>query len=313
MKIAYYARGGGHGHVMRGLAVLGRLGSGTLIGPARLEAWATSLGIDVRPEEEGLPQLASGDLLLVDVFPRGVVAEIEASLAHSRAWLVSRWVRPDYYLHPPVRQAIESRYERILWGEPPPAALATLNVPQEVVGPILMRPEPMAGKDARSALGVESDRPLVLALGSGDEDAQARFRRLLIKVATRVDAELRFVSDVLPPSPPVVRVFPAARVFPGADAVVSAAGYTAFHEILESGVPAVFVPQNRQVDDQFERAQGQVVAKSPEELEGALRRLLAGRHGLGRRTPDGARRIAGLIQGRTQEGILGGEQVAPMA
>jgi hypothetical protein len=49
VKLLYYAAGGGHGHALRGLALLERLGYGTLAAPARLAGWAKARGVDVLP------------------------------------------------------------------------------------------------------------------------------------------------------------------------------------------------------------------------------------------------------------------------
>jgi predicted glycosyltransferase len=43
------------------------------------------------------------------------------------------------------------------------------------------------------------------------------------------------------------------RYFPGVDLAISAAGYNSYEELLEAGVPALFFPQARGLDDQDER------------------------------------------------------------
>jgi len=51
-------------------------------------------------------------------------------------------------------------------------------------------------------------------------------------------------------------VYPAARYLNAFDGAVSSAGYNSFHEIVGSGLPAVFVPRsNSRIDDQTRRAQ----------------------------------------------------------
>jgi len=143
--ILYYARGGGHGHVLRGLAVLSRLGRGTLLGPLAHAPWAAALGVAyVSPPAAGAREWFAGcpapALLVVDVFPRGVVGELTPLLERApAAWLVARRVREDYYLHAPVRAALESRYERVLWCETPPPVLAGLAVPATPLPLVLPR------------------------------------------------------------------------------------------------------------------------------------------------------------------------------
>jgi hypothetical protein len=251
------------------------------------------------------------DLLVVDVFPRGVVAELGPILASGPAWLIARRVNPAYYLHPPVAAEIESRFERVLWCEEPPPELSGLRVPQGRVGPVLLDPRPLSRSLARAELGLPPDDRVILALGSGPLETQRLVRRMIGKVAFRLRASFRFISDTLEGAEPR---FPAARYFPAADAIVSAGGYHAFHEIAASGVPAVFLPQERPLDDQPWRVRGWPVAHDPVGLEESLRALLGGagprpRAGF----EDGALQVARLIERRVKEGVLPEEQVAAVA
>jgi hypothetical protein len=327
VSVLYYALGGGHGHVLRGLAVLSRLGHGTLLGPPALAPWAAALGVRyVSPPAKGAREwfdaMTPPSLLVVDVFPRGGVAELTPLLERvPAAWLVARRVREDYYLHPPVRAAIESRYERVVWCEAPPAALAGLRVASTRLDPVLLRPDALDRVQARRRLGVAPGARLILALGSGEAERQRLLCRLLGKIASRQGAALRFVSSELPPVSPVVALFPAAASLRAADVVVTAAGYHAAYETALAGVPTVFVPQARAYDDQRWRARERVraadsaaaTAGDPPALEAAIARLLRD----GRRQParlgDGAAALARLIERRVELGVLAQEEVAPVA
>ena len=310
MNVLYYGMGGGHGHFLRGLAILRRLGSGTILGPARLSPLARECGVE-HVDSLDAAFAVPPDLLLVDVFPRGVTAELEPFLGRCPAWLVSRRVLPDYYLHPPVRDALESRFERLLWTEEPPTALAALRVPQERTGPVLLGEPPLSREQARASLGLDLNARSILALGSGDPGSQALHERMLRKVAARLGAELRFASHELDGA---LRLFPAARWFAAADALVSAGGYHAFHETAASGVPAVFVPQERPLDDQAWRVRGWPVARDPVEMEEFLRRLLAGGGARPSATfGDGALRVARLVERRVKEGVFPEEKIAAVA
>jgi UDP:flavonoid glycosyltransferase YjiC (YdhE family) len=316
-RIVYHALGGGHGHVVRGLAVLRRLGGGTVIGPARLAGWGAALRVRyVSPAgDDGAVWVAAQsppDLLLADVFPRGVVGELMPWLGRAPAWLVARRVSPAYYLRADVRAVIESCFERVLWAEEPPEALRVLAVTQVRVPPVLLAPPVLPRAEARRRLGVDDDRALLLGLGSGEPAQQARMARLLARIAVRCGATLRFVSAELPAAPGVVRLFPAAAWLEAADAVVTAAGYHAFHETAAAGVPTVFVPQRRRVDDQWWRARDTLVAPDPPALAAAVRRLLREGRRERRRLEDGAAAVAALVQRRVQAGVLAQEQVAAM-
>lgn len=284
MKLLYYAAGGGHGHALRGIALLERLGFGTLAAPERLAGWVRARGVDLLPLREDRLRdtvLPTPELLLVDVFPRGPVAELRPP--RGEAWLITRRVPADYYLDPPVREAIETRYKLLVWTEEP--SVPGLRVRQIRTGPVLLKTEPLPRIEGRRRL---------LAIGAGPREGQKLLQRLLEKIAAKLGLEPRFVSDLLPVEP----AFPAAPLLSTADVVVSAAGYHSFHEIEASGVPAVYLPQDRSHDDQDARAAGRPTAKTPEELEARIVEALARGRGPGIAFPDGAAQLAALIRAR---------------
>jgi hypothetical protein len=79
--------------------------------------------------------------------------------------------------------------------------------------------------------------------------------------------------------------YPMSRYFAAFDAAVAAAGYNAYHELIELGVPSLFVPMRRETDDQAARARWAegaglglgVAAAGDAELEAKLDRLLTER------------------------------------
>lgn len=316
--------------MLRGLALLSRLGYGTLVLPERLAPWARTLGVahcavpdDGGASAEQLAALGEPELVLVDVFPRGVLGEITPWLARARAsWLVTRRVRPGFYERAPVRSAIEAHFERIVWTEEPAGELHELVVPTTRIEPVLLAPPPLSRAAARAALDVASHEPLVLGVGSGSNEMQTRTARLLAKIAARLGASLRFASHELPPGGDCVALFPLARYLAAADVAVAAGGYHAFHELHAAHVPTVFIPQARRHDDQAWRVRDATRARDPVELERAVERALAadgarcGDDG-GAMAPEtadaGARALAGLVERRMQERVLGQEEIAATA
>jgi hypothetical protein len=269
------------------------------------------------------------------------VGELVALPPDLPRWLVTRSVPPAYYDHPPVAEALR-RFELIVWAEPPPpelggakhlplpggCALAPRGAmrpgapPSLVVPPVLLAPRPLSRAEARRELGVGS-RPLLLAVGTGETDRQADLHRLIVRLGGRLGLETRFVSTEMGAEPgqgtafrwkgdvpwraeSPMELFPLARWLEAADVVV-------FHEVLASGVPAVFIPQGRRYDDQAARVRGQAVATSPEELEILVARALAGPRRAARDASLGARIVARLVEGRMEHGVLGEEQIAAIA
>jgi hypothetical protein len=317
-QVVYHALGGGHGHVLRGLAVLTALGRGTLVGPARLRPWADAAGVDFASPPSGheaawVSARPRPDLLIADVFPRGVIGELVPWLGRVPVWVVARRVVPGYYLGDPVRATLESCVERVLWCEEPPPALTALAVAQTRVPPVLLPAPALPRAEARGRLGLDGARPLILALGSGEPERQARLCRLLAKIAARAGASLRFVSTELEAAAPVLRLFPAAAWLEAADVVVTAAGYHAFHETTAAGVPTVFVPQRRRYDEQAWRAREGPLATDPAGLEAAVVRLLRDGRRRPRTVEDGAGTVAAAIERRVQPRVLREEEIAPVA
>lgn len=318
---------------MRGLAVLTALGRGLLLTPPRLVHWARTLGVPAlaAPSERAgevadwLGTLPAPALLLVDTFPLGAACDLAPLLERAgRSWLVSRWVSPAAFLAPEPRASLEGagrRYERIVWCEDVAPELRRLAVPQHDVGPILLETERLERPAARAALGLAPNGRLLLAIGSGPSERQLQLCRLLEKIAAPLRAEVRFVSAELPAGGVISTSFPAVRLLAAADVLVTAAGYHAFHEARLAGVPTVFVPQPRTLDDQRHRARAETIALDPSQLERAVRDALG--RGIGRRepVPDGARRLAALVEDlvgdlvedRVQHRVLGKEEVAARA
>lgn len=118
---------------------------------------------------------------------------------------------------------------------------------------------------ARAALGLPAEGTCVLLqLGAANNYDFSTFRERCLEVLLgRPGVTVGFLESPISLEPPelpaavrVLRLFPASRYLRAFDAVVSAAGYNSYHELLLSGTPALFVPnEHPQMDDQLARAQ----------------------------------------------------------
>lgn len=136
-------------------------------------------------------------------------------------------------------------------------------------GPVvLIDPDEYLSRDeARAALGIPpTGRAVLLNIGDVDPDEIGRLTahaRNVISAAAPDPIHLftprhPLHADTIPPVDGVATapVYPVARYFNAFDGVVSTSGYNSFHEIVVSGLPAVFVPhQHARTDDQHRRAE----------------------------------------------------------
>jgi UDP:flavonoid glycosyltransferase YjiC (YdhE family) len=121
--------------------------------------------------------------------------------------------------------------------------------------------ELLSRAEAERELGLEPGMTnLLLQLGQGPEVADA-VKSCLRALAWREGVQVAAMSSVIESLPEVpegvVRLdatFPMSRYYAAFDGAVSAAGYNAFHELVRFGVPSVFVPMERETDDQEARA-----------------------------------------------------------
>lgn len=143
---------------------------------------------------------------------------------------------------------------------------------------------------ARAALNLPQDGRFVLfALGPGNLKDIAGIGRALIRLFDAANLKVVWVRapisvrDVeLPAGVTPLTVYPLARYLRAFDAFVGAAGYNTCCELVQSGVPALIVPNSQLADDQVRRAQMVAEAmpavacacETDEERETAVRALL---------------------------------------
>ena len=317
MRLVYYALGGGYGHIARGLATLRALRRALpdarlhLFVPRHGLAWARSEGIaasappgdpPTRAElaawlERELSELKP-DRLAVDVFPRGILGEfslLERRLPTLR-YLVGRRIRPAFYLAPQIRRAIEG-YRAVIWCERADPILWRLGRRSFLIPPVLIREpsECLSREQARRALGIRDDRRCLISLVRDRKRAHRTLEAL-----SRADPGKRSRAWELIEAHRCP-VFPAMRLLRGADLVMAAGGYNAYHETQCLSVPAVYRAEARLYDDQHGRIRSVV-----DRGAGGARRLaalLGGAAELPTRTDQSA----------VQAPILAEEQVAALA
>jgi len=138
--------------------------------------------------------------------------------------------------------------------------------------------EQLPRAEAAAALGIDSARPAVLVqLGGGATRNLATLTDLVLKECADfpnlqvVVAEWAISASPLDLWPNVKRLtgFPIARYFQAFDFAVSAAGYNTYHDVLCTGLPSIFVPDDHvMMDDQVARARfaesgGAAIAPTP--------------------------------------------------
>ncbi len=131
------------------------------------------------------------------------------------------------------------------------------------VGPIVLldRSELSPREEAAAALGLDPEATNVLVtLGQGEEVREAT-KRALAHLTSNEGVQVVALSSALaaveslPEGVIALRsTYPISRHFAAIDAAVAAAGYNAYHELIELGVPSLFVPMHRETDDQPARA-----------------------------------------------------------
>jgi UDP:flavonoid glycosyltransferase YjiC (YdhE family) len=219
------------------------------------------------------------DVLVVDTFPTGNLQELVPLLTwEMRKVFIFREQKEEMARRPLLQNSLKL-YDRVIV---PHDEAEDLPLPEGVVavrvGPILIRDrdEILSRGEARLKLGFADERTVVYASfgGGGDPEVDRCLRLVLTLALERPDLQV-----VLAPGPlyrpgsgarrrgeveallgrlggraSVLEHFPAVEVFRAFDLAVSGVGYNTSHELLYTGVPAIFIPFPRVLDDQGARA-----------------------------------------------------------
>ncbi len=285
MRVAFFTAGDiGAGHLVRGIAIgrglarAGFDGSYRMFGPplafpagGRDDYEAVGVRGDRALRDPRLAQTSdlaarltgfAPDLLLVDMFwgpLRWVLPRLPCE-----AWLLVRICPPVWLEGGPGLPFDPAQYRRRLAIEPivHPLLAETLD-PIVVANPDDCRPR----DEVRRRFGVAPGEPLVLVQHAGERGEIEELRRLAGPDAVAL--------DLFEPDAP----FPAAEWLPGADRVVSGAGYNSFWEarLLGYDQRVTFLPFRRSIDDQARRlAEFRGVRPRGNGADALARRILAG-------------------------------------
>ena len=209
------------------------------------------------------------DVLVVDTFPTGSFEELLPVLRwRQKNAFVFREQRPEQ-ASAELLQATLRLYDRVIVPHDELAQAGPLPEPEKAiaVGPVLIREreELPTREAARAALRLPADGTLLYAsFGGGGDPEGLRALTLTAEVVATLPGVrlvvgagplLRELPD-LPGAIVLTGRYPALDFLPAFDAAVAGAGYNSVSELLFAGVPSVFVPFERTVDDQARRAQG---------------------------------------------------------
>ena len=207
------------------------------------------------------------DVLVVDTYPMGSFEELIPVL---------RWRQKNVFVFReqregavglPLLHATLPLYDAVIVPHDTPAAVGPVPEPQKVraVGPILVRePRELRSRaEARRRLGLPPEGTLVYGAFGGGGEPESHEALQLAAAAVRELPGAHLVVGAGPllrdvpelPGVTVLRgVYPMMAWLPAFDLAVSAAGYNSVNELLAAGVPSVFVPFERVLDDQERRA-----------------------------------------------------------
>ncbi len=216
------------------------------------------------------PVMISGfhpDILVVDTFPLGYVHELDSPLSWSgtKKVFIYRQRKENKTLDKHFLKSLK-RYDKII--VPHQNDCYGVYIPQKVnavyTGEILIRSkEEILPKDAAlKRLGIKNDRKNVLiTLGGGGDDSLSDIIPKIVQEIKSFPLNVFIASGVLLngfTQPEDCRLienyFPLCELYNAFDFVISGCGYNSVNELLYFHKPSVYLPLERGIDDQFQRA-----------------------------------------------------------
>lgn len=208
-------------------------------------------------------------ILVVDTFPAGSAQELLPVLRWDGKRVFIYREQKQEICTDPWFQQILGLYDQILIPHHPEEVSLALpeGVPVCWTGPMLVRDrsEALDRESACDRLGLPIDRPLLYVGFGGGGDPQ--YRDLLDWVLAQASAfpQWQFVVAQPPlgrlnlgqvasiPNLSTIRYYPLAECWSAFQGAISAAGYNSVSELLHHGVPTLWVPLKRGVDEQDRR------------------------------------------------------------
>lgn len=210
-------------------------------------------------------------VLVVDTFPGGVCDELIPLLQWPLRRIFIYREAPPAICGSPIFQSLLRSYHQILAPHTPGEEdlPAPANISLEYVGPMLLRSreESLGREAARRRLRLPHDRFLVyVGLGGGGDPEHDRTLSWILEQAPNFP-HFHFAcawpplqttrNEAANPNANVtwLRYFPLAECWAAFDGAISAAGYNSSHELLHHGVPTIWTPQHKKMDEQGRRAE----------------------------------------------------------
>lgn len=269
-SVAYYAMGGGLGHLVRARAVLATLGLETeghvlsnsvhardarVLGP--LTTHQPPSEYDNHPEslarwvERKLHELDTGTLF-VDVFPGGLLGELTRPLwkRNTRLCYVGRLLRWQIY-----RARLRANLPRFDHAY----LVETLHPDHHAeIASVCGQVEDLPLNDPLSQAAPRPPLPdntwVVLHSGPPAEVAELVAYGRDIQASEGIEAELRVVGPTNTLAADVLPEFPAAGYFQQATRVITACGFNVMRQSVGALARHHFMPFERPLDDQYTRA-----------------------------------------------------------
>ncbi|MDA8150132.1 MAG: glycosyltransferase [Nitrospiraceae bacterium] len=204
-------------------------------------------------------------VLVVDTFPEGPEGELRAILEWPiKKIFIFREIDPDRWPEDQYSSLL-SPFHKILVphapGEVPLPSFFETDPRVHFIGPVTAPVPVHSREEARSLLGIDEDPTFLVTLGGGGDpdsvflsEKVASFlkkREISFRIATGPLARVPANQDF--PREKLLSVWPLKPWLGAFDGVISSGGYNTFHEVIEAGIPALFIPFQRALDPQKNR------------------------------------------------------------